>query len=270
MLHSGLANETAGLGLSTTGHSGILGFSFPSIAAISLSYGDTLLGNIMSSLDEPSRFFAFKLGRASDSGNGSSFSIGQLDPAITNDIAKFSFTPVSRAGADMFNYWKLPLRHLTVDSAVFALSSSLVPDAESPIAVLDTGTTLILGPSADVNAFWHAVSQEGATRKNKQTGMWEVRCDLGIAMAFVLGEAGSEREYPVDPEDINWIEGGSVDGWCMGGIQANDRASIIFPLRCCLHEADSSIDLQVNSGDWLLGDAFLRVRMSALYPLRQY
>jgi hypothetical protein len=180
----------------------------------------------MSSLDESSRFFAFKLGRTSDSNDGSSFTIGQLDPAITNDITKFSFTPVSRAGADMFNYWKLPLRYLTMGSTIFALSSSLVPEAEAPIAVLDTGTTLILGPSADVNAFWHTVGYEGATRKNKRTEMWEVRCDLGIAMGFVLGEAGSEREYPVDPADVNWAEGGSVDGWCMGGIQANDKARI--------------------------------------------
>jgi Eukaryotic aspartyl protease len=220
-----LANQTVGLGLSSTGHSGILGFSFPSIAAISPAYGDTLLENILSSFDEPSRFFAFKLGRASDTDDGSSFSMGQLDPAITNDMTKFSFTPVSRAGADMFNYWKLPLQYLTIDSTVFALSSSLVPGAESSIAVLDTGTTLILGPSADVDAFWHAVSHDGATRKNMQTRMWEVRCDHGVAVGFVLGAEGSEREYSVDPADINWAEGGSVDGWCMGGIQANDRAS---------------------------------------------
>lgn len=225
MFYSALANKTVGLGLSTTGHSGILGFSFPSIAAISLAYGDTLLENILSSFDEPSRFFAFKLGRASDTDDGSSFSIGQLDPTITNDISKFSFTPVSKAGADMYNYWKLPLQYVTIDSAVFSLSSSLIPGAETPIAVLDTGTTLILGPSTDVDAFWHAVGHEGATRKNIQTSMWEVRCDRGVAVGFILGGGGSEREYSVDPADISWAEGGSVDGWCMGGIQANDEAS---------------------------------------------
>lgn len=225
VLYAALANKTVGLGLSATGYSGILGFSFSSIAAISLAYGDTLLENILSSFDEPSRFFAFKLGRASDTDDRSSFSMGQLDPAITNDMTDFSFTPVSQAGADMFNYWKLPLRYLTIDSVVFALSSSLIPGADAPIAVLDTGTTLILGPSADVDAFWHAVSHEGATRKNMQTRMWEVRCDRGVAVGFILGAGGSEREYSVDPADINWAEGGSVDGWCMGGIQANDRAS---------------------------------------------
>lgn len=103
--------------------------------------------------------------------------------------------------------------------------------------MLDTGTTLILGPSTDVDAFWHAVGHEGATRKNIQTSMWEVRCDRGVAVGFILGGGGSEREYSVDPADISWAEGGSVDGWCMGGIQAND---------------------EVNSGDWLLGDIFLK------------
>ena len=224
MLYSALANKTVGLGLPNTGHSGILGFSFPLTAAIPLAYGDTLIENILSSFDEHRRFFAFKLGRASDSDDGCSFSMGQLDSAISDDMTKFSYTPVSRAGADMFNYWKLPLQSLTIGSTVFSLSPSLIPGAETPIAVLDTGTTLILGPSVDVDAFWHAVGHEEVTRKNMQSGMWEVRCDRGVAVGFILGEKGSEQEYPVDPEDISWADSGSADGWCMGGIQANDEA----------------------------------------------
>ncbi|RDB20974.1 Chymosin [Hypsizygus marmoreus] len=233
-----LANRTLGLGLSTTGNSGILGLSFPSIAAISLANGDTLLENILSNFDEPDRFFAFKLG----SGSGpddltSSFTLGELDSNITSDLNSFSFTPVSKAGADSFNYWKLPLQSLTIDSTTFVLSPSLIPDAKAPIAVLDTGTTLILGPTLDVDAFWRAVNQEGATRKNARTGLWEVKCDRGVSVSFLLGEKGNERPYPVNPSDVNWEEGGSEDGWCMGGIQPNDG---------------------VNSGDWLLGDVFLR------------
>lgn len=218
-----LANSTVGLGLSNTGNSGILGLSFPSIAAIALTDGETLLENLFSNFDEPNRFFAFKLGRGTgvDDAN-SSFTLGKLDPNITDDITAFSFTPVSHAGGGLFNYWKLPLHSLVIDSIVFPLSPSLVRDARTPIAVLDTGTTLILGPTPDVDAFWQAVSQEGATRKNPATNMWEVRCDRGVSVSFVLGDNGSEREYTVDPGDINWEEGGSSNGWCMGGIQAND------------------------------------------------
>jgi len=58
--------------------------------------------------------------------------------------------------------------------------------------------------------------------------MWEVRCEKAVVVGFILGEQGSEREYLVDPSDINWAVGGSVDGWCMGGIQANDGVSCVL------------------------------------------
>lgn len=185
--------------------------------------GETLLNNIFANFDGCNRFFAFQLGRGAgvDDAN-SSFTFGKLDSNITDDLSSFSFTPVSQAGGGSFNYWKLPLHSLVIDSTVFPLSASLVHGAYKPIAVLDTGTTLILGPTSDVDEFWRVVSQQGATRKNLITKMWEVRCDRGVSVSFVLGDHGSEREYPVDPGDINWEEGGSSGGWCMGGIQAND------------------------------------------------
>lgn len=219
-----LANSTTGLGLSGTGNAGILGLCFPAVASISSTSGKTLLENVFAHFDEPSRFFAFKLGRSSGQNNtGSSFTIGQLDSSITSDMTHLDFTPVSKAGSDTFNYWKLSLRSLTINSSTFQLSPSLIPGTQDPVAVLDTGTTLILGPSVDVEALWMFIGRGGATRKNPQTGNWEVKCDRGVILGFVLGDNG--REYPVDPGDINWAEGGSGDGWCMGGIQANDGAS---------------------------------------------
>lgn len=164
---------------------------------------------------------------------------GELDPSIASDLTSFSFTPVSMAGANSFNYWKLPLQSLTVDSTDFPLSSSLVPGVKTPVAVLDSGTTLILGPASDVDAFWYAIDQEGASRKNTKSGLWEVRCNLGVSVSFLLGEKGNEQAYPVDPSDINWKEGGSEDGWCMGGIQAND--GVTFPSILRLHVSQPNI-----------------------------
>ncbi|KAG5645910.1 hypothetical protein DXG03_005057 [Asterophora parasitica] len=246
MLHAfgkpALANYTQGLGLSGSGNSGILGLSFPTIASISLADGNTLLNNILSSFDEPDRYFAFKLGRGSGPDDTtSSFTVGELDDTICSDFSNFSFMPVSKAGTDSYNYWKLPLQSLTIDNTTFPLSPSLVSGAKAPIAVLDTGTTLILGPTRDVEAFWLALDED-ATRKNEITGLWEIRCDLGVSVSFVLGDSGCERAFSIDPGDINWEEGGSDARWCIGGIQANDG---------------------VTSGDWLLGDVFLRVRTSS-------
>ncbi|KAG6817096.1 hypothetical protein H0H87_012864 [Tephrocybe sp. NHM501043] len=233
-----LVHETQGLGLSSIGNSGILGLSFSSIASIPQSTGSTVLENILSPFDEQNRFFAFKLGRgAGVQDSSSSFTVGALDQDIVSDMSMFLITPVCKAGAESYNYWKLPLQSLAIDNTAFPLSPSLVPEARAQIAVLDTGTTLILGPTRDVDAFWRIVDNEGATRKNKITGLWELRCDRPISVSFILGNSGHERSFSVDPADINWKGGGESGDWCLGGVQANDG---------------------VNSGDWLLGDVFLR------------
>lgn len=191
---------------------------------------------------ESNKFFAFNLGRdlgqnrSIDSPNAS-FTIGELDPEIATDPNTLSYTPVFRSGDSAFDYWKLPLHGITINSMIFPLSPSLVPDATTPIAVLDTGTTLILGPTADVSAFWSSMGGGDTVRKNAISEMWEVRCNRGVVVGLILGENDSKNEYPIHPRDMSWQEGGNSDGWCLGGIQAND---------------------QVNSGDWLLGDIFLR------------
>ena len=242
------ANHTNGLGLSSTSTSGILGLSFPFAASIPATQGHTLLENIFASLNDYERFFAYKLGRAppqnqslsqsssSSSSNGSmavaslsSFTLGQLDPDVANSTDGFAYTPVIALAGTTYDYWKLPLRGLTIDSKPLPLSGSLMPGAKMPIAVLDTGTTLILGPTIDVENFWASVGGAGTVRKNPSSGMWEVQCTRAISVSLVLGDDASKKEYAVHPGDISWGESTSAGGWCMGGIQANDNVSPFKP-----------------------------------------
>ena len=218
------------MGLSGTGNSGILGLAFPLEAAIPDTSGRTLAENLFAAFNDNDRYFAFKLGRTQ---TDSSFSIGQLDATYANSTSGFAFNAVYPVSKSSYDYWKLPLRAITINSTTFDLSPTKVPGAPSPIAVLDTGTTLILGPTVDVDRLWSSV---GGARKTDAG--WQVRCNRGIIVGFILGQGNSSREYVLDPEDLNWRQGGSDGDWCLGGIQANDR---------------------VSSGDWLLGDTFLRV-----------
>src|ERR1700691_1454860 len=124
-----LVNETKGLGLSNTGNSGIFGLSFPLPASIPATSGRTLLENIFASLDDYHRFFAYKLGRNQDPAQNqdtgptaSSFTIGQLDPDFANDTSGFQYTPVVSLGQTSYDYWKLPLRGITVNSNPLRLS----------------------------------------------------------------------------------------------------------------------------------------------------
>ncbi|KAH9951305.1 acid protease [Amylocystis lapponica] len=226
--HTAFANSTSKLGLAGIGNSGIMGLSFPAEAAIPDTCGRTILENIFAAVNESSRFIAYHLGRDHSS---SSFTIGQLDPDFANSTSDMTLSSVVPDGTG-YNYWKIPLQSLTINSTAFKLSRSRVAGVSTPIAVLDTGTTLILGPSADVERFWASVG--GA--RNSNAG-WQVRCDRAIIVGFVLGEGDSRKEYIIDPADLSWEASGQTDGWCMGGIQANDG---------------------VYSGDWLLGDSFLR------------
>ncbi|TDL27282.1 acid protease [Rickenella mellea] len=229
-----LVNQTKDLGMSSTGDSGILGLSFPTIASIPGSDGRTLLENIYSHLDPSDCFFAFKLGR-DEVTNPGTFSVGELDLSITPRSSEILYSPVYSSDGSRYDYWKLPLLAITVSSKVipFIQPISKVSGSSSPIAVLDTGTTFVLGPTRDVDNLWAAAG--GARKTSDNT--WQVRCDHAVTVGFVLGNDTAHKEFVLDPSDVSWSSGPTSDGWCLGGIQANDG---------------------VFSGDWLMGDAFLR------------
>lgn len=224
-----MANQTMGLHLHDGGHSGIMGLAFPIEASIPTSTGQPLLANLFSHFDDAQKFFALKLSRDTAA---SSFTLGQLDNEVPGNISDFVYMSVypranaSNAAPATFDYWKLPLHALALDNVSIPLSPSKVSGAPMPIAVLDTGTTLVLGPRADVDTFWTTV---GGAKKEKD-GWWHVNCARGVVVSFVLGDYDMKREYPVDPQDLSWEEGGKDREWCLGGIQANDGVRLLSAL----------------------------------------
>ncbi|TFK55194.1 acid protease [Heliocybe sulcata] len=237
-----IAEDAADLSLSATGYSGIMGLSFPAAAAIATTSGIGLLENLFSAFQNDSnRYFAYKLGRDDDPAQDvSSFTIGQVDTDVLSafhaEDVEFDEIPVVSRPDGTYDYWKVPLVSITIDSQPLQLSPSRIAGQSDPLAVLDTGTTLILGPTRDVEDFWGSFGGE-STRKNAW-GQWEVKCERAVRVGFLLGsEEGKGSEYVVDPSDVSWSAGGKSDGWCLGGVQANDG---------------------VNSADWILGDVFLR------------
>ncbi|KAI6036832.1 aspartic peptidase domain-containing protein [Pisolithus microcarpus] len=195
-----LADQTSGLNLADMGNSGILGFAFPSIAAIQPALGTTVLENIFDHLGDERRFFGYTLGRNTGTSSDSSITIGELDSSIVNDSSQLSYFPVFRTTHSPYDFWKLPIQSLTINSLSLPLSHSLVPGA----------------------IFWNTVNVGNSVRYNNDSQKWEVRCDRAI-----------------DVRDVKMP-------WCTGGLQANDG---------------------VNSGDWILGDSFLRVSLLWTHPV---
>lgn len=209
------------MGLTADGVSGILGLAFPSEAAISSTIGRMLLDNIFSSLDPSRRYFAYKLNAPEEE---STFSVGEIDSTYVNRSSDLQFSPVYATDGHDYDYWKLPLLSISLNSASvpFELSPSKVAGSSTPIAVLDTGTTLILGPSQDVDKFWKLI---GGAQKD-QDGTWKVRCNRAVSVGLTLGNDTVHREFILNPSDVNWMPTGSPsDDWCMGGVQGNDGVS---------------------------------------------
>jgi hypothetical protein len=176
-----------------------MGLSFPAEASITASSGQTLLSNLLSALDDDDKFFAVRLRGHADA---SSFTIGALDPAANASLADFAFAPVlPRGSGGVYDYWKLPLDALSLDGVPLPFGPSKVPGARSPVAVLDTGTTLIVGPAADVDRLWGAAAR-------KAGGQWLVRCARALVVRVRLGGT----EVALDPADVNWAGGARTDG----------------------------------------------------------
>lgn len=106
------------------------------------------------------------------------------------------------------------------------LQPSRIKTSKRPIAVFDTGTTLILGPTADVTEFYASLSLGNATNTK---GGWLVDCNLAVDLVIVIGG----RMFPIHPLDMAWDKITDENGMCMGGLQANDEASQFIPLYSC-------------------------------------
>ncbi|KAG6334552.1 hypothetical protein ID866_4528, partial [Astraeus odoratus] len=235
-----VAKHTNELYLNHTNSSGVLGLSFPSVAAIPSKWGVTVLQTLFGQLSESHRFFAFNLGRVSplpDLSRHPSFTVGDLDPSVTNDTSQMSFFPVFRSYDTPYDFWKVPIYAITLNSFTLPLSPSRVPGAKYPIGLLDTGTTFMIGPSADVEAFWNAVGTGDSVRYNAEVQLWQVRCNRAVDVRVKLSKGRDATEFAIHPADISWDGDSQLHDWCDGGLQAGDAMS---------------------SSDWILGDTFLR------------
>ncbi|KAF8343155.1 aspartic peptidase domain-containing protein [Cantharellus anzutake] len=236
-----LATNITNIGLSQMGISGMFGLAFPNIAAISTDLSIPLIFNILSNLDIDSRFFAFKLGR--DVGNilgQSSFTIGQHDPVVS-DPAAIRYIPVypKDLSTNTYDYWKIPLDAIIVNNQSLPLSRSRIASSQSPVCVFDSGTSLMVGPTSDVNLLYSMLTL-GSPKMDASSGQWTLDCNVAVDVIVILGG----RAFPVHPLDVSWDKLSDGMERCVGGIQANDG---------------------VLSGDWLFGDTVMRNIYTAHY-----
>ncbi|NIG60327.1 chymosin-like [Pontoporia blainvillei] len=145
-------------------------------------------------------------------GNGqeSMLTLGAIDPSYYT--GSLHWVPVT-----LQKYWQFTVDSVTIGGVVVACDGGCQ-------AILDTGTSLLVGPSSDILNIQMAI---GATQN--RYGEFDIDCGSLSSMPTVVFEINS-RMYPLTPSAYT----NQDQGFCTSGFQGEN-----------------------NSQQWILGDVFI-------------
>lgn len=189
-------------------------FPMDGILGLSQATGQypSFIQSLVASKSLKSNLFAISLNRESDGPNTGEISFGSPDAAkYTGSV---SYTPVS---ANSDGDWAISMDGLSFSGKDAGVTGKL--------AYIDTGTSYIFGPPAEVAQF-HALVP-GAKSSDDYT--WTVPCTTTTSLTFTFSGA----TYNVSSED--WVSP-MANGVCTSNVFGND----------------------IITGQWLLGDTFLK------------
>ncbi|TNN47321.1 Cathepsin E [Liparis tanakae] len=195
---------------------GVLGLGYPSLAEI---LGNPVFDNMIAQkvVEEP--IFSFFLSRRTDGGGpeGELLLGGKNEEMYQGPI---NWLPVTAKG-----YWQIKMDSVAVQGAV-----TLCPCGCQ--AVVDTGTSLITGPTDDIMRLHELI---GATPTNM--GEFLIDCTRTSSLPHVTFVLGG-REFTLTAEQYVRKEALGDQEFCLSGFQAADIVSSEGPM-------------------WVLGDVFL-------------
>lgn len=126
------------------------------------------------------------------------------------DTSKFdgslTYTPVTQAG-----YWQIQFDGAHVGS------SSVISDSVD--AIVDTGTTLLIGDSSNVEKIYAKIPGSKDASNSLGSGTYTIPCDsIPDNVSITIG--GEKFTLSADSMNLGAAEEGSSD--CVGGIMADD------------------------------------------------
>jgi len=209
--------------------SGIMGLAFSAIANTgAVPFWQALLNGNKLPSPEMSFFLSRYVGQAAppEEGPGGVFTLGGTNATFFKGDIDFVNMPSNIKSS----FWLLPLAAISMGGNTVVTSS-----ASPALCAIDTGTTLIGGPSNDVAAFWSAVP--GARLFPEMEGFFSYPCATNLQVSVAFGG----KSWPIKDEDINL--GQLSSSQCLGGI---------FDLA-----AGSNVGGR-GSPPWVFGDVFLK------------
>ncbi|KAI9437532.1 acid protease [Lactarius indigo] len=211
---------------------GILGLAFQGIASSdALPFWQALVNDNV--LTNPE--FSFFITRFVDDANaqdeepGGVLTLGGTNTTLyQGDIDFRSFTSPIKGGS----FWLQTVTGITVNGKGVNL-----PSGDLAVAAIDTGTTLIGGPTAAVRAVWAAVPGAVALDGNL-AGFFAFPCNADLAISMSFGGPS----WPISLADMNL---GTVGGGrCLGAIFDITQGTNVTPGQ--------------GNPAWIIGDTFLK------------
>ncbi|KAI0759859.1 acid protease [Trametes elegans] len=210
--------------------SGIMGLAFEALASTNaVPFWQALVNDNQFASPE----ISFWLARHLDDTNppqeqaGGVMTLGGTNSSLfTGDIEFISLT-----NANSPTFWMLEMTGATVQG-----KSVTIPSGDAALSAIDTGTTLVGGPSDAVAAIYAAVP--GSSPVPSMQGFYQFPCSTNVEVSFAFGG----KSWPISTSDMN-----------LGRISASNCVGGIF---------DLTLGSDVSGGNgnptWVVGDTFLK------------
>ncbi|KAG1864833.1 aspartic peptidase domain-containing protein [Suillus subluteus] len=203
--------------------SGLLGLAWQSIAT---SKAEPFWQTLASSGAWTDPVMAFQLTRfvngsnVNDAEPGGSFTMGFVNSSLYTGSIDYQAIPTTPS------YWLLPMTSLTVQG-----SSISIPSGSSSYSAIDTGTTLVGGPSSVIQNIFAQIPGSQPGTGNWQ-GYWTYPCSTAVNVAISFGGPS----WPISPADFQLTKISSSQ--CVG--------------------AFFELNTSGSAPNWIVGDTFLK------------
>ncbi|NP_001072053.1 napsin A aspartic peptidase precursor [Takifugu rubripes] len=192
---------------------GILGMAYPSISTIAPVFDRIMAAKLL-----PQNVFSFYLNRDPEAAIGGQLILGGLNPE--HYAGELHYVNVTRKA-----YWQIEVNRINVGDQL----SLCKPSCQT---IVDTGTSLITGPSEEIRALHNAIP--GMSRQKDEN---IIDCEQIPSMPVISFNIGGKL-FPLNPEDYIWKEMDRGTAFCQSRFMALDMGPPAAPL-------------------WNLGDVFI-------------
>jgi len=209
--------------------SGLMGLAFQSLASTgAVPFWQALINNNQLSAPEMSFWLSRDPSNSQVLEPGGVFTLGGTNSTLYTGDIDFVDMPSGEP-----SFWLLTLSGLTANGNTVTISTG-----SNAVSAIDTGTTLIGGPTADVAAFYAAIPNSAASTRSG--GFFTFPCDTQVTASMAFGG----KFWPISSQDINIGQDSEGSTQCTGAI----------------FDLSQGVPIPPGAGNppWVVGDTFLK------------